>query len=231
MGNLDLYERYAQPPGNALKPFTNGRFSGTDINPMWRIRALTEEFGPCGIGWYTDNEEYWREDSPDGTATVYCRLNLYIKKDGDWSKPIHGIGGNTLIAKTGGKADDDSFKKAYTDALGIACKALGIGANVWWEAPNQTKYTANIQNDATNPDSETETDETHSSLTDICVVCRNPIENYYYDNNKKFFSASKIIQKAKERFEVCMCYTCLQKAIRDDTPRTEYDARAMQEIA
>ena len=24
----------------------------TDINPMWRIKKLTELFGPCGEGWW-----------------------------------------------------------------------------------------------------------------------------------------------------------------------------------
>ena len=45
MGNLDLYNRVKQPPNDALKEFDNGKFKGTDINPMWRILKLTEEFG------------------------------------------------------------------------------------------------------------------------------------------------------------------------------------------
>lgn len=143
MGNLDLYERYAQPPQNALKDFNNGKFSGTDINPMWRIKALTEAFGPCGVGWYTEIVHQWREDTPDGTATVYCHIRLYIKMDGEWSKPITGIGGNTLtrVTRNGSSTTDEAYKMAYTDAMGIACKALGIGANIWWQDA-RTKYTA-----------------------------------------------------------------------------------------
>lgn len=149
MGNLELYERYAQPPENALKAFNNGKFSGTDINPMWRIRALTEAFGPCGVGWYTEIVHQWREDTPDGAATVYCHINLYIKVDGEWSKPITGIGGNTLtrVTRNGSSTTDEAYKMAYTDAMGIACKALGFGANIWWEAPNQTKYDAKADQD------------------------------------------------------------------------------------
>ena len=74
--NLALYNRYAQPPQDALKAFNNGKFSGTDINPMWRIKALTEEFGPCGLGWYPEVKRMWREDTPDGAATVYCEVLL-----------------------------------------------------------------------------------------------------------------------------------------------------------
>jgi hypothetical protein len=144
MNNLDLYNRYAQPPESALKAFSNGKFSGTDINPMWRIKALTEAFGPCGLGWYTDIVRMWREDTEDGTATVYCHLNLYIKQGEDWSKPISGVGGNTLMRKTksGTSTTDEAYKMAFTDAMGIACKALGIGADIWWKEA-RSKYTAN----------------------------------------------------------------------------------------
>ena len=50
--NLTYYNYARQVPKEALKAFNNGRFSGTDINPMWRIKMLTEMFGPCGVGWY-----------------------------------------------------------------------------------------------------------------------------------------------------------------------------------
>ena len=144
MNNLDLYNRYAQPPESALKAFNNGKFSGTDINPMWRIKALTKAFGPCGLGWYTDVVRMWREDTDDGNATVYCHLNLYIKQGEEWSKPISGVGGNTLMrkTKTGKSTTDEAYKMAFTDAMGIACKALGIGADIWWKEA-RSKYTAN----------------------------------------------------------------------------------------
>lgn len=141
--NLALYNRYAQPPQDALKAFNNGKFSGTDINPMWRIKALTEAFGPCGLGWYTEVKRMWREDTPDGAATVYCEVLLYVKYDGEWSRPIAGVGGNTLtrVTRNGSSTTDEAYKMAYTDALGIACKALGFGADIWWKS-NDTKYTA-----------------------------------------------------------------------------------------
>lgn len=149
MEKLDLYNKYAQPPANALKAFSNGKFSGTDINPMWRIKALTEAFGPCGIGWYTDIVRMWREDTEDGTATVYCEVNLFIKTGNEWSMPIKGVGGNTLTRKTknGNSTTDEAYKMAYTDAMSIACKALGFGADIWWKE-ERTKYTANDTGDA-----------------------------------------------------------------------------------
>ena len=49
--NMRFYGKVQDTPPEAQKAFNNGRFSGTDINPMWRIKKLTEIFGPAGFGW------------------------------------------------------------------------------------------------------------------------------------------------------------------------------------
>lgn len=142
MENLYMYNKYKQPPKDALKDFNNGRFKGTDINPMWRIKVLTEEYGECGFGWYAKVNRYWKEESPNTQEiAVFCEVELYVNRDDKWSMPIVGVGGNTFVAnwKNGLQASDEAYKMAYTDALGIACKALGIGADVWWKSPD-SKY-------------------------------------------------------------------------------------------
>ena len=51
--NLEIYNKVRQVPESAQKTIKGGRLKGmTDINPMWRIKTLTDLFGPCGIGWY-----------------------------------------------------------------------------------------------------------------------------------------------------------------------------------
>lgn len=141
MNNMDIYEAVREVPAEAKKQFNNGTFSGTDINPMWRIKKLTEQFGPAGIGWYYDVLSERCEEHHDTTMAI-VNLNLYIKVDGEWSKPIYGTGGNTLVksTKNGPKASDEGYKMALTDALSVACKALGIGADVYFEK-DKTKYT------------------------------------------------------------------------------------------
>ena len=53
MENMTIYDACRSVPETAKKAITAGRLKGkTDINPMWRIKRLTEQFGPCGIGWY-----------------------------------------------------------------------------------------------------------------------------------------------------------------------------------
>ena len=144
MDNLEIYNRVCEVPNNAQKTITAGRIKGfTDINPMWRIKKLTEVFGACGIGWYTDDIKHWLEDGADGTKTAHVTLNLYVKVDDEWSKPIFGIGGAPYISneKNGAYTSDECFKMAYTDALSVACKALGFGADVYWAA-GRSKYSS-----------------------------------------------------------------------------------------
>ena len=142
MGNLDIYEKCREVPENAKKTIGAGRLKGkTDINPMWRIKKLTELFGPCGIGWYYDVDKKWTEEA-GGEIAAFVDINLYIKFGEEWSKPIHGTGGSMLAAneKGGLHLSDECYKMATTDAISVACKQLGIGADVYWSADN-TKYT------------------------------------------------------------------------------------------
>jgi hypothetical protein len=140
--NMKFYDAMRAVPKEAQKSFNNGKFSGTDINPMWRIKKLTELFGPCGIGWYTEPVSRHMERAEDGTTCAFVSINLYIKVDGEWSKPIYGEGGNTFATKTKAgylSVSDEAYKMAYTDAISNAAKALGCGADVWFEK-DRTKY-------------------------------------------------------------------------------------------
>ena len=144
MDNLSLYRKYCEVPKEALKAFDNGKFKGTDINTMWRIKSLTEEFGVCGIGWYPEIVRTWTENGANGEVLCFAEIKLFIKVNGEWSKGISATGGSTLVqyVKSGQyhKSNDEGFKMAITDALGVACKLLGFGANTYWEH-GRSKYT------------------------------------------------------------------------------------------
>ena len=143
--NLDLYNRVRQVPQEAKKEIQAGRLKGkTDINPLWRIQTLTREFGPAGIGWYTEVVDSKIESSQNERA-VYLHLRLYVKENGEWSKPVEGFGGAMILSseRNGLYLDDDAFKKAYTDAISQACRSLGIGADVYW-ANDVTKYQSDL---------------------------------------------------------------------------------------
>ena len=138
---MEQYKRYASPPSTALKNITGGRLKGkTDINPQWRIEALTEMFGLCGIGWYY--EEVSRELQANGQEqSLFVTINLYVKVSNEWSKPIYGQGGSMFVSKEKDYyyTNDEALKMAATDALSVCCKQIGIASDVYRGTFN-TKY-------------------------------------------------------------------------------------------
>ena len=145
MEKMDIYNRVRSVPDEAKKAISAGRLKGmTDINPVWRIKKLTEEFGPCGIGWWTKVTDRWTETVGDETC-AFVDLELYVKVGNEWSKPITGSGGSKLATKerSGIYVSDECYKMAETDALSVACKKLGIGADVYFSA-DRTKYSQTV---------------------------------------------------------------------------------------
>lgn len=141
MNNMDIYDQVRQCPQDALKPIQAGRLKGkSDINPMWRIKMLTQLFGAAGIGWYYTIDKQWLEPCGEEVA-AFCDISLYIKVNGEWSKPIQGVGGSMFAAKekNGVYVSDEGYKMALTDAISVACKALGFAADVYWNT-DSTKY-------------------------------------------------------------------------------------------
>ncbi|WP_458397441.1 hypothetical protein [Anaerotignum sp.] len=140
--NMRVYEMGREVPEEAKRTISAGKLKGfTDINPMWRIKVLTEMFGPCGQGWYTEIVRDWNEEGKDGRIAKFCEIKLYVKFDSEWSKPIVGVGGSMFVNKEKDYliSSDEALKMAYTDAISVACKALGIGADVYF-AKDRTKY-------------------------------------------------------------------------------------------
>lgn len=166
MENMEIYNKVRAVPEDAKRKIQGGRLNGkTDINPMWRIKKLTEQFGPCGVGWYIKVTNKRLETYGDEIA-AFVDIELYIKVDGEWSQPIFGTGGNMFAEKekSGIHVSDEAFKMAVTDAISVACKLLGVGADVYWEA-DKTKYTA------APPDSKLNAQEYPERLRDIVAQC------------------------------------------------------------
>lgn len=144
MGNLDLYNKLKVVPAEAIKPIQNGRLKGkSDINPMWRIKTMTEHFGVCGIGWKYVITKQWTETY--GTETkAYCNIDLFIKVDGQWSDAIQGTGGSSEVTmeRNGSYVSDECYKMALTDALSVAMKALGVGADIYFKKGKSMDYSS-----------------------------------------------------------------------------------------
>lgn len=144
---MQIYNKARAVPEEAKKSIIAGRLKGmTDINPMYRIKTLTEIFGPCGVGWWYEitNKQIIDDPITNQRAAFMDILLYYIDPfSGEPSQGIPGTGGAAFVTqeRNGAYLSDECFKMALTDALSVACKALGVAADVYW-AKDRTKYTA-----------------------------------------------------------------------------------------
>lgn len=138
-----LWQQLENTPKEAQKEINAGRLKGfTDINPMWRLKRLTEVFGPCGIGWKYQIVNAYTIPGANDEVAAFVDILLYYKQDGEWSEGVPGLGGSMFVAKekNGMHTSDECFKMALSDAIGTACKALGMSADIYF-SKDRSKYT------------------------------------------------------------------------------------------
>ena len=153
MENMKIWNELKQPPKTALKKITGGRLIGmTDIKPQWRYQALTELFGPCGFGWRYEIVKEWTEPGSDGQVFAFADINFYYKHEDTWSEAIPGTGGSMLVTKEskGLHNSDEAFKMAVTDALSVACKMIGVAADIYSGFWDGSKYNGAEDNSTIN---------------------------------------------------------------------------------
>ena len=218
MDKMQIYNATKECPKNALKEIKAGRLKGkSDINPMWRIKTLTEQFGACGVGWYYDITRQWTEHGASGEIAAFCNIDLFIKVDGEWSKPIKGTGGSSFIAqeKGGLYLSDECYKMALTDAISVACKALGFAADVYWNA-DRTKYdqpqTPVKTEQSTSDDVKSEVPKINQTTVDI-------IESFIVKTNSdkagllKYYRVDDVRDMSQEQARHCL--GILQQKMKD----------------
>lgn len=194
--NLELYNRVRDVPKEAIKPIMAGRLKGkSDINPMWRIKKLTEEFGMCGFGWRYEILRMWNEEGANGEIASFVHINLFVRHDGEWSDAIQGIGGSSFVSneKTGKYTSDECYKMALTDAISVACKSLGFAADIYF-SNDSTKYTENKpENNSIKQDKKKPIPSTMFNDTKVMKWLYDN-ETYYRNNNQRVSLSSLLEQ-------------------------------------
>lgn len=209
MGNMDLYNVFRKVPVEAKKTIKGGRLNGmTDINPMWRIQEMTNQFGPCGIGWKYEIRNKCLENGANGEIAAFVDIDLFYKVGDVWSDGIPGTGGASFVSKerNGLYTSDECFKMALTDAISVACKALGVGADVYWSA-GQTKYGNNEQ------DGQGSGFKRVDPISPICDRCGNPIFPIT-KNGEIVKTVDELVAFTKKEHQLSLCYQCMKK-VRD----------------
>ena len=195
MDNLTIYNEVRSVPDSAKRRIEAGRLKGkTDINPMWRIKALTEKFGPCGFGWKYVITDKRLEQGANSEVAAFLDIDLFVKADGVWSDAIPGTGGSAFVAKekNGLYTSDECFKMALTDAISVACKALGFGADVYWDADRS-------KNDK--PESKQETPV-------LCECCGLPIKAVKCGD--RVYPTNEIVENAVKKYGKRLCWGCMR---------------------
>lgn len=195
MDNLTIYNEVRNVPDSAKRLIEAGRLKGkTDINPMWRIKALTEKFGPCGFGWKYVITDKRLEQGANGEVAAFLDIDLFVKADGVWSDAIPGTGGSAFVAKekNGPYTSDECFKMALTDAISVACKALGFGADVYWEA-DRSKY---------------DKPESKQEAPVLCECCGLPIKAVKCGD--RVYPTNEIVENAVKKYGKRLCWGCMR---------------------
>ena len=138
MENDSIWKSIAEVPSDAKKPFNKG-FRGDSIEPIWRMKRLTEMFGPVGQGWGFHVEKRWREEY-GSDIVVYVSGHVWWKdsETGEVNKCPECTGGENV------KRDpDEAYKKAETDAFGRSAVYLGLASDVYWGHHDGDKYQSN----------------------------------------------------------------------------------------
>ena len=232
MDNLELYKKLKEVPAEAKKSIGAGRLKGfTDINPMWRIKRMTEVFGPCGIGWWYVIKDK-RLEGEGSEVRAFVDIDLYYKWGDTVSQPIPGTGGSSFLTqeRSGNYTSDECYKMALTDAMSVAMKSIGVGADVYYEK-DRDKYTQSEDDKKTDkpkeskPKTEEEINAMFYATADsmiqkegtieygICAKCNKPI----YQTRKKdgtILMPRDMIVLGLRSFNQPLCRDCYNAAVK-----------------
>lgn len=202
MANLDIWNRVKNTPDEARKRIAGGRLKNmTDINPVWRLMTLTEVFGPCGEGWKYEVRKYWLEKGAENEVRAFATVDLYWRRstDDEWSAPVPGIGGASFVTKeqSGGVyVNDECYKMALTDAISVACKALGMSQDIYF-AECRDKYTAPPEPEQRKP----------AQTVYVCEKCGLQISDKL-KRDGTILLASELAERSKRSFGRVLCIGC-----------------------
>jgi hypothetical protein len=154
--NLAIWNTLGRTSPEHTKQFKRGGgFTGTAIKPIYTEQKMTEQFGPCGIGWGFSEPQFQIVPGANSEVMVYCWLTLWFVHEGARSAPIPGVGGDKIISHIKAneqykrperwESDDEAFKKAFTDAIGNAMKHIGMSADVHMGLFDDSKYVSDLR--------------------------------------------------------------------------------------
>lgn len=145
--NKALWERVCKTDPAHVKPITGKQYQGNSPKPYWIIERLTEEFGPCGIGWGLSILNERMEQLADKEVLHVAVVRLWYELGGKRGE-IEQIGQTkaAYAKKDGGlMVDEDAPKKSVTDALVKCASYLGFAGDIFSGRWDDSKYVAEMR--------------------------------------------------------------------------------------
>lgn len=140
--NKALWNRVFMTDPKAVKPITGKQYSGNSPKPYWIVERMTDEFGPCGIGWgYSVLSERMERLTADDVLHV-ALVRLWYELDGKRGE-VEQIGQTKAAYKTSKGSilvDEDAPKKSVTDALVKCASYLGFAGDIFSGRWDDSKY-------------------------------------------------------------------------------------------
>ena len=142
--NKALWQRAFTTDPKAVKAITGKQYAGSSPKPYWIVERLTDEFGPCGIGWGFQiiNERFERFSDTDSLHVASVRFWYVL--DGQRGE-LEQIGQTKASYTTKAGAfmlDEDAPKKSVTDALVKCASYLGFAGDIFSGRWDDSKYVA-----------------------------------------------------------------------------------------
>lgn len=150
--NLKLWSDVEKTDPSHTKQFTRGGgFSGTAINATYVMKRLTEQFGPCGVGWRMVIEDDRMEEGHTLKDGSICKIHvvrghLEYVLDGEWRSTGPQFGQTTFVGQyqsSGTYTDEEAPKKSITDCMTKCAVMLGVCADIHLGLFDDNKYVNN----------------------------------------------------------------------------------------
>ena len=144
MSNKALWERVCITDPKAVKPITGKQYQGNSPKPYWVVERLTEEFGPCGIGWGFTIINQCMERLAENEVLHVAHLRFWYVLSGVRGE-LEQIGQTKAVyekSKGGLMIDEDAPKKSVTDALVKCASYIGFAGDIFAGRWDDSKYVA-----------------------------------------------------------------------------------------
>lgn len=141
--NMEIWDRVCMTDPKHVKPITGKDYGGNSPKPYWIVRRLTEEFGPCGIGWGYDIESERFERFSDTDTLHVAKVRLWYRLNKEDVGEVVQMGqtkASYMTSKGVFKVDEDAPKKSVTDALVKCASYLGFAGDIFMGLWDDSKY-------------------------------------------------------------------------------------------